>query len=511
MALPISIEAILDSGIVENNRIEYKSSWNPEAILHTICAFANDIDNSGGGYVFVGVEEGNGRPVRPAKGIDPSSIDTICKDLLEKCNLIEPKYIPIAEEAVIDGESILVIWVPGGYDRPYKCPVSLYGKKSEKAYYIRKLSSTIRADRNDEKRLFEAADSNPFDDRVNLNADIKDLRLGLITEFLNRVGSNLYEASLSKPVEETGAAMRIIRGPSEFRKPVNVGLMFFSERPDDFFPYARIEVVDKPDPTGIGMTERIFTGPLDRQLSDALSYIRNYIIKERVTKLPDRAEAVRNFNFPYAAVEEALANAVYHKSYQIHEPITVTVTPEAMDILSIPGPDPSISDEDINSGHMISDIYRNRRIGDFLKELRLVEGRNTGIPRILRAMEGNGSPAPVFKTNSERSYFRVILPVHEAFLTEIKSVPDGSSRMTLPEMKNEILEELSSQNMSLRELAESLYVSKSSKLLAKAIRELVDEGRIDWRDKTNPHSRNQKLCIQQHAFFAEDEPEYRGE
>ena len=115
------------------------------------------------------------------------------------------------------------------------------------------------------------------------------------------------------------------------------------------------------------------------------------------------------------------------------------------------------------------------------------------------------------KTNSERSYFRVILPVNEAFLTEIKSVPDGSSRMTLPEMKNEILEELSDQNMSLRELAESLYVSKSSKLLAKAIRELVDEGRIDWRDKTNPHSRNQKLCIQHHAFLAEDEPEYRGE
>ncbi len=51
----------------------------------------------------------------------------------------------------------------------------------------------------------------------------------------------------------------------------------FNERPEDFFPYARIEVVDKPDPTGIGMTEKIFTGPLNRQLRDALSYIKNYI------------------------------------------------------------------------------------------------------------------------------------------------------------------------------------------------------------------------------------------
>ncbi len=45
-----------------------------------------------------------------------------------------------------------------------------------------------------------------------------------------------------------------------------MGLMFFNERPDHFFPYSRIEVVDKPDPTGIGMKERAFTGPLDRQL-----------------------------------------------------------------------------------------------------------------------------------------------------------------------------------------------------------------------------------------------------
>lgn len=76
------------------------------------------------------------------------------------------------------------------------------------------------------------------------------------------------------------------------------------------------------------MTEKVFSGPLDRQLRDALSYVQNYIIKEKVTKVPGRAEAERIYNYPYAAVEEALSNAVYHKSYQIGEPITVTITPE---------------------------------------------------------------------------------------------------------------------------------------------------------------------------------------
>lgn len=71
------------------------------------------------------------------------------------------------------------------------------------------------------------------------------------------------------------------------------------------------------------MTEKVFTGPLNRQLKDALNYIKNYIIKEKISKTKEKAEAIRVFNYPYQAVEEVLCNAVYHKSYQIGEPITV--------------------------------------------------------------------------------------------------------------------------------------------------------------------------------------------
>ena len=80
MALPISIEQLLGSGVVESSRIEYKEGWNPDAIYRTICAFANDFDNIGGGYVIVGVEERNGRAVRPVKGLDIEKIEPIEKD-----------------------------------------------------------------------------------------------------------------------------------------------------------------------------------------------------------------------------------------------------------------------------------------------------------------------------------------------------------------------------------------------------------------------------------------------
>lgn len=56
MAIPINIEELLRQQVIESTRIEYKSDWNPEPVLHSITAFANDFDNLGGGYIVIGVD-----------------------------------------------------------------------------------------------------------------------------------------------------------------------------------------------------------------------------------------------------------------------------------------------------------------------------------------------------------------------------------------------------------------------------------------------------------------------
>ena len=45
MALPINVSDLIKQRVIESARIKYKGDWNPEPILHSICAFANDIDN----------------------------------------------------------------------------------------------------------------------------------------------------------------------------------------------------------------------------------------------------------------------------------------------------------------------------------------------------------------------------------------------------------------------------------------------------------------------------------
>ena len=85
-----------------------------------------------------------------------------------------------------------------------------------------------------------------------------------------------------------------------------------------------------------------------------------------------------------------------------------------MTILNCPGPDRSISKEDIEKGDMLkSRRYRNRRLGDFLKELDLTEGRSTGVPTIQTKLAENGSPRAIFETTDDRLTFLITIPIHE--------------------------------------------------------------------------------------------------
>ncbi|MBQ7265452.1 MAG: putative DNA binding domain-containing protein [Firmicutes bacterium] len=473
MAIPINIDDLINKRIVESTRIEFKSDFNPTPVIHSICAFANDIDNLGGGYIVLGVEEKDGSPVFPIKGIEQERIDGILKELVGYCRCIEPLYNPVVEPILYNDVYVIVIWVSGGYGRPYKASLDVLGKeakRSTKYYYIRKFSSTIVASPDEEKELFYISSDIPFDDRPNLLAEVSDLDIGLLRAHLKEIDSSLYEHSFNMDALEIAKDMQLVSGPTERLKPLNVGILMFSERPEKYFRYARIEVVDIPDPTGTNMTEKVFTGPIQRQLKDALKYIKNYTLKEVTIKDKNKAEAVKIYNYPYAAVEEILSNAVYHRSYQINEPITVRIMPQAIEITSFPGFDRSITDEDIAKYQIRARVYRNRRIGDFLKELKLIEGRNTGFPNAIKALTENGSDLPRFDMSPQRDYLSVTIPVHSYFDTEVNN--------KIKVYEDKIITALEEKNLNLTELASAMGNKSITKKLSKTVNELIASGRI---------------------------------
>lgn len=266
--------------------------------------------------------------------------------------------------------------------------------------------------------------------------DIEDIKLPLIQSFLKEVGSELLEESRHIPLADLCRQMAIVDGGDEYLKPRNIGLLFFNDEPEKFFPYIQIDVVHFPDDEGGDIIqETIFKGPLDQQLRDALRHIKNNFITERVLKIPGQAEANRFFNYPYEAIEEALVNAVYHRSYEIREPIEVRINRTSISIVSHPEPDPSILDEDIKLGRLVSRRYRNRRIGEFLKELDFTEGRGTGVPKIRRSLKNNGSPELVFYSDV----------VRQSFWTEIKAHPEFLMAYTPPTETRQVAGQVTAQ------------------------------------------------------------------
>jgi len=189
-------------------------------------------------------------------------------------------YHPISAPYQIDGKWILAIWVPGGETRPYKAKISLGKEAKDWAYYIRKQSSTVKAKGDDERELIGLAATVPFDDRYNQAATVEDLSRKLMTDFLAEVGSDLAEEGANLSTEELGRQMNIVGGPKEAAFPKNVGLMFFNEQPEKFFPATQIDVVWFPEGAGGDrFEEKIFKGPLARITREALDYIkRNFTV-----------------------------------------------------------------------------------------------------------------------------------------------------------------------------------------------------------------------------------------
>ncbi len=410
MALPINIKELINGSSIEWERLEFKQSWNPEDVARTMCAFANDINNWGGGYIIIGIAENNGKAVLPPTGLNPKTLDKLQGDVLQIAHQIQPNYFPVMQPYIVNDKHILVIWCPAGDNRPYTV-LSTQGNAARRQAYIRFGTRSIVAKGDSLRRLQELTARIPFDDRINSLATLEDLNLSLIQAYLQEVKSELFEESKQISFAHLCRSMLIAKGPDEDLRPLNVGLLFFNNEPEKFMPRSWIELVIHKDDSGRNFSEKYFKGPIHVQLRAALDFIKTHYIVEFINKIPGEEKAERYFNIPFNALEEALSNAVYHKSYELGKPVEVQLWPDKIEILSFPGPVPPVDAQILkHNKRIVARDYRNRRIGDFLKELHLTEGRGTGFPIIYNSMKQNGSPEPVFETDEQCTYFLTVLP-----------------------------------------------------------------------------------------------------
>lgn len=451
MALAINIEDLLNKQKIESNRIEFKKGWNPASIYHSICAFANDLDDIGGGYIIIGVDtdDKTGMAIRPVEGVPMDKIDGILQEMVGYNNRMAPYYLPRTSVEDVDGKQVVVIWCPAGSYRPYSVPANVTAKGTKEYFYIRSGTSSIEARGEVLVELRELANRIPFDERGNSDILLEDISLVLLRDYLVKVGSKLADEVIKAPLPTILDQMELYTGPKENRLLRNVTAMMFCENPCKFFPYTQIDVVTFPngkmnDPNNF--TEVTFKGSVTQMIKQTMDYIKSHVLKEHVRKVSGIQEAERFWNYPYDAIEEAVVNSVYHRDFLQHEPIEITIEPNGISILNCPGPDRSISKEEIEKGNMLkSRRYRNRRLGDFLKELDLTEGRSTGVPTIQSKLAENGSPRAVFETTDDRLTFLVTIPIHEGCTESSETIEKSSETNALSSEKSSERNNISSE------------------------------------------------------------------
>ena len=293
--IPLKLETLLAGRTVEQNRVEYKEGWNPNDIIHTICAFANDLHNVNGGYLVIGIRAEDGIPVLPPKGLPMNILDSVQQEIFQYCNLITPRYIPRIEVVNYENTGIYLIylWCSAGDSGPYQAPVDVYAEKGKKKdrrmqYWIRPSSLTAAADREEIAELFDKFNSIPFDDRINRKASVQDIRRGYLEDFLRDSRSSLADEINKSSMEDLLLSLEVADETDTELSIRNIGVLMFTDRPDRFIPGAQIDLVKFNTEEAEGSDdffEKTFYGPIWKQVRDVLDYINTNIIEEKVVKI----------------------------------------------------------------------------------------------------------------------------------------------------------------------------------------------------------------------------------
>ena len=270
-----------------------------------------------------------------------------------------------------------MVWVPGSDNRPHRAPDA----KRESRYWIRLGAETVDAERSGVLRdLLQQTARVPWDDRIAREATVEDLSEARVREHLREVRSGLLDQREALPIYQR---MRLTARLNAHQAPRNVGLLLFSLDPARWFRGAGIEVVQfAGDRDGSVQEERTFGGPLVDQVRQCLNYLKGLSVSH-LRKERDHIEVRSWVSYPLPALRETLVNAVYHRGYDHDqvEPTKVFLYPDRIEVTSYPGPVPGIEKHHLAAGAPVpSAPARNRRIGEFLKELRLAEGHLSGIP-----------------------------------------------------------------------------------------------------------------------------------
>ena len=279
--------------------------------------------NTNGGLVVFGV----GRPDGKVVGIEPERRDAaerfalhVASARCEPTILAEPDWVVLPDEEGI-GRACLVVRIRPSF-RDYH--------RTSEGRCLRR-SGTRRFPAHPElmdRRLTRQRPPTPVEDRPALRSRLSDLDRTRLAAYFRRRFPDW------SPPEDWSPLLRNHHFAAETPLgviPTFLGVLMFSERPDDYLPGAFIEMethgADEPEakpPT----VERI-TGPLPRQIERAVSSLEESPLTRTLSRTEDSGG--HGPGYSTRALREAVANAVVHRDYADPSPVVVRVFPDRIE------------------------------------------------------------------------------------------------------------------------------------------------------------------------------------
>ena len=134
-----SVDALLEASNKEISVI-YEAKWNVETknnVIRTICALANSYE-MGGGFIIIGIEEGENGPIIPPEGLSYSDIYRIEKEIKKASKLIRPAYPYELNFTRINylGKNILILPIYWSFKNPHYAPENINEENSKYYKYL---------------------------------------------------------------------------------------------------------------------------------------------------------------------------------------------------------------------------------------------------------------------------------------------------------------------------------------------------------------------------------------
>ena len=398
----------------EGFHLELKEAFD-KSFMEEVCAFAN----SGGGKIIIGVSDSG--------IIKGCNTDNRSRSLIQDSLRSLQPNLDISIDII---DSLIVVMVPEGNDKPYAC---------SKGFYVRNGANSQKLNRNEIVEFFQKEGRIHFDELRNDKANFKtDFDEKALIEFLGMAG-------ISKTIDMS-TLLKNLGCLTDEGKLTNAGVLFFTKDIDFILNNAiivcvlfkgteKVHILDKKD----------FSGNILENINNAVAFVQRHTNLEYVIKTLRRENVPE---IPEVALRETIINAVCHRDYFDKRANVLIEIFDDRVIISNPGGLPGgLKPQDFGK----KSVARNQIIASLLLRVNFIEKVGTGISRIRQAVSENGKSSVVF------SYDDAFFTVTYTRNNETTQSTTQSTTQTLTEKQIEILQYLiKNPYASRQEMAENI-------------------------------------------------------